>query len=259
MIPAIAAEWLKLRRSRLPWITVAACTIGVAVGGLFMFIGMDPERARSLGLLGTKAQLATIDASWPGFLALLAQICAIGGVFIFGLTMLWVFGREFADHTAKDLLALPTSRGTIVTAKFVVAVGWCVLLGVYLAAAGLIVGAVLRLPGFGVAVAAHGLGRMAVTALMTTALTVTFGFAASAGRGYLPGVLAMMAAVFTAQVVAALGFGHWYPYSVPAIYSGVAGVGQPPVTAFGHAAVIGVAVLFWAWTMRWWNRTDHTR
>ncbi|MEV0143917.1 MULTISPECIES: ABC transporter permease [unclassified Nonomuraea] len=36
---------------------------------------------------------------------------------------IWLFGREFSDHTAKDLLALPTSRTAIVAAKFVVAAG----------------------------------------------------------------------------------------------------------------------------------------
>lgn len=32
-----------------------------------MFIGHNPERARSLGLLGAKAQLTDIDANWSGY------------------------------------------------------------------------------------------------------------------------------------------------------------------------------------------------
>lgn len=259
MRAALWTEWLKLRRSRIPWVTLAAATLAVAVGGLFMFIGADPERARRLGLLGSKAQLAGLDATWPGHLGLLAQIAAVGGVLLFGLTMVWVFGREFADRTAKDLLALPTSRGAIVAAKYVVAAGWCALLTVYIGAAGLIAGALLRLPGFGLPIAAEGLGRLAFTALLTAALTTTLGYAASAGRGYLPGVLAMVAIVFTAQILAALGFGSWYPYSVPAIYSGMAGAGQPPPTAIGYAGVVAIAAVFPWLTLRWWQRTDHTR
>jgi ABC-2 type transport system permease protein len=258
MSAAIWAEWLKLRRSRLPWVTLVASTIGVAVGALFMFIGMDPDRARRMGLLGAKAQLAAIDASWPGLLALLGQIASVGGTLIFGLTMVWMFGREFADHTAKDLLALPTSRRALVAAKFAVAGGWCGLLTVYIGLGGLIAGAALRLPGFEATAVLQGLSRMLITALLTIALTMTFGYASSAGRGYLSGVLAMVAVFFSAQIVAALGYGRWYPFSVPAVYSGLTGPGQPPPSLVGYAGVVALAVLFPLLTVRWWERTDHT-
>ena len=84
-----------------------------------MFILQDPDRARSMGLLGAKAELAGGTADWPGYFALLAQTTAVGGSLIYGVILIWIFGREFSDHTAKDLLALPTPRMTIVAAKFV--------------------------------------------------------------------------------------------------------------------------------------------
>ena len=94
------AEAAKLRRSRLPWSPPSAFTLAALVGGLFMFIAQDPDRARSLGLVGAKAQLAG-DADWPGYLALLAQAVAVGGLLIFGMVFIWIFGREFTDHTAQ--------------------------------------------------------------------------------------------------------------------------------------------------------------
>src|SRR4051812_8390985 len=132
MIAAVWCEALKVRRSRLWWVTLAAFTVVGVMGGLFMFIGQDPARARALGLLGTKAQLVDIDATWDGFFVLLAQIVAVGGTLVFGMFTIWIFGREFSDHTVKDLLALPTTRTTIVTAKFVVTACWCLLLTGYL-------------------------------------------------------------------------------------------------------------------------------
>ena len=90
------------------------------VGGLFMVILKDPAWARRHGLIATKAQLAAGTADWPTYWALLAQAVAVGGVVLFGLVAIWVFGREYSDRTATDLLALPTARSTIVGAKFVV-------------------------------------------------------------------------------------------------------------------------------------------
>ena len=148
MIAALITEAVKLRRSRLWWITLLGFTVAGGVGTLFMYIGQNPDRARSLGLLGAKAQLATITADWPGHLALLGQIAAIGGVGIFGVLLIWIFGREFSDHTVKDLLALPTSRTAIVLAKFTVAAGWSTVLTLYLCGLGLAGGAALGLPGW---------------------------------------------------------------------------------------------------------------
>ncbi|WP_117213516.1 ABC transporter permease [Allorhizocola rhizosphaerae] len=257
MKAAWSAEWLKLRRSRVPWMTVLAISVGAAAGGLFMFISLHPGRAGDLGLLGAKAQLSTLEPSWPSFFGLLAQITAVGGVIIFGITVVWMFGREFADHTAKDLLALPTHRAAIVAAKFAAATVWCLLLAVYLTAAGLGIGLLLGIPGpLTVPVAAAGVGRIFVTAVLTIAITTLFGLAASVGRGYLPGVAVLFAVVFTAQIVAALGYGAWFPFSVPAMHAGLTGADGP--SPVGYAAVGAMAFVAVTATIGWWQRADHT-
>lgn len=143
MREALWAELLKVRRSRLPWISALAFTVATLVCGLFMFILQDPQRAQALGLLGAKAQLSGATADWTGYLALLAQAVAVGGLLIYGVIAIWLFGREFSDHTAKDLLALPTSRSAIVGAKFIIAGLWSVLLAVQVCGLGLLIGALL--------------------------------------------------------------------------------------------------------------------
>jgi ABC-2 type transport system permease protein len=259
MREAAWAELVKLRRSRLPWLSMLAFTIAAGVGGLFMFILADPERARTLGLLGAKAQLAGADADWPTFLGFLAQTVAVGGTLIFGLIMIWVFGREFSDHTVKDLLALPVARTTVVAAKFMVTGFWCLLLAGYTYLLGLGIGAVLGLPGWSARTAAHALGVLAATAAMTVLLVTPFGLAASVGRGYLAAVGVMFATVFTAQIIAVLGYGPYFPWSVPALYSGTAGAGQPRPGLPGVLLVIAVGISGVAATALWWRNADQSR
>ncbi|NUT48863.1 MAG: ABC transporter permease subunit, partial [Saccharothrix sp.] len=223
LVTAVRVEALKARRSRMPWVTALAFAVAALVGGLFMFVLQDQQRAHALGLLGTKAALVGGDADWPGYLALLAQTTAVGGTVVFGLVLVWLFGREFAHHTVKDLLALPTPRTAVVTAKFAVAFAWCLALAAQLAALGLVIGAVLRLPGWTTGVVLGGLVKVAVTAVLTAAVMTPVALAASAGRGYLPGFGAVLCTVFLAQIVAALGHGHLFPWSVPTLFSGVAG------------------------------------
>jgi ABC-2 type transport system permease protein len=258
LVTALGVELLKVRRSRLPWVTALAFTVAAAVGGFFMFVLQDPARARSLGLLGAKAQLGGGTADWPGYFALLAQTVAVGGALIFGLVVIWLFGREFSDRTAKDLLALPTSRSAIVGAKFALCGGWFLLLTLQVYLLGLLIGAALHLPGWSAGTAAVALGRLLATGVMAGALMLPLGLAASAGRGYLIGVAVLFVIVFAAQVVAVVGYGRWFPWSVPAIYSGTAGPDEPPVGPPGFllVALVGVAAI--GATVAWWRRADQT-
>lgn len=224
---ALQTEVLKALRSKLPWVTVLAMLVGGAVGGVFIFVLQNPDRARSLGLLGSKAQFANATADWPGYFHLTAQIIAVGGLLVFGLVTTWLFGREFSDRTAKDLLALPTSRGAVVAAKLLVAVGWCLLLAAQLVVISLLFGTLLDLPGWSTDTALRGLGTVLATTMLTVALATAYGLVASVGRGYLVAVAAMFASLFAAQIIAALGFGAWFPWSVPSLLSGVAGPPSP--------------------------------
>src|SRR5512142_3087010 len=114
------AESLKAWRSKVPLFTALGFSLMPLMGGFFMLILKDPAAARSMGLISTKAQLTAGSADWPAYLSLLAQGIAAGGGVIFAIVTTWVFGREFSDRTAKELLSLPTPRGGIVAAKFAV-------------------------------------------------------------------------------------------------------------------------------------------
>ena len=74
---AITVELLKSRRSRIPWAVAAGFSVAPLVGGLFMLILKDPDRARQLGILGQKAQLTAGTADWPTYLNMTAQAVAI--------------------------------------------------------------------------------------------------------------------------------------------------------------------------------------
>ena len=112
---AVSTEFLKARRSKVPWSVAAAFSLAPLVAGLFMIILKDPDRARELGLIGAKAQLTAGVADWPTFWSLLAQSVAVGGGVLFAFLTAWVFGREFAQRTVRTLLAIPTPRWAIVS------------------------------------------------------------------------------------------------------------------------------------------------
>ena len=93
---------------------------------------------------------------------------------------------------------------------------------------------------------------------MTIALQSFTAFFAGVGRGYLPGLGWAVFAIFFAQIFAALGWGAWFPWSVPALVSGMAGPDAEAVSAAGVAIVAVTALLGLLATLLWWQRADQT-
>src|SRR5690625_868122 len=153
---ALKTEGLKIRKSKVIWVTMAAFTIAPLMAGFFMFVLKDPALAKNAGLLGAKAQIAG-ETNWPSYLDLHAQIIAVGGILIFGFVTSWIFGREYTDRTITDLLALPFSRSVIVLSKFAAAFITNFILSVYVVVLGFFIGWIIGLPESSVEIVAHGL------------------------------------------------------------------------------------------------------
>jgi ABC-2 type transport system permease protein len=251
---ALAAEWLKARRSKVPPLTLAAFAAPAGIAALFMFIAGDPERAQRLGLAGQKARLSGLTADWTGLLGFLAQVVAVGGLLVFSFIATWVFGREFSDATARYLLALPVPRPTIVLAKFTLVAGWSLAVAAWLIGLFLGVGWLLQLPGWSAQVAADGVADALVAALLLLPAVAPVALVACLGRGYLAPLAGALAALVFAQVAAVLGWGAVVPWSVPAVAAGLAPgshLGAPGLIVAGLTGLGGVAA-----TIAWWRGGD---
>jgi ABC-2 type transport system permease protein len=247
---------LKARRSRVPWGVAIGFSVAPLVMGLFMVILKDPERARTLGLLGAKSQLAAGTADWPTYFNLLGQAVAIGGAILFAFLTAWVFGREFADKTIRGLLANPTSRGTIVLAKTTVVAIWGLLITAWIVALGLVIGALVDLPEWSASEGTAAVASIAFAAVLTLALQSWAAFFASLGRGYIAPLAWTVAMIALSQILAVLGWGAWFPWSVPALLAGAGGASVEPVTPAGVIIVMLVAAAGLLAAMAWWSRAD---
>jgi ABC-2 type transport system permease protein len=257
--PALWAETLKLRRSKVPLFSALGLSVIPFVAGLFMIILKDPEAARSMGLISTKAQLAAGVADWPAFFGMLAQAIAIGGAIVFAILTAWVFGREFSDRTAKELLALPTSRAAIVAAKFVLIAAWMVAVSLFVFGLGLIVGNMVVIPGWSQELLQGAFVSFIGSAILTIALIPFVALLASIGRGYMPAFGWAVLTIVLAQIAAATGWGDWFPWSVPALFSGVAGPRSELLGSYSYAVVIVASIIGLTATFYWWRSADQTK
>ena len=249
--------WVELRkvlRSRVPLFTALGFLVMPLIAALLIFIYKNPQLARQLGLLGTKANLLVASADWLGYLTMLIEFTALGGFFFFCLAVSWIFGREFSDGTLKDLLAVPVPRFQIVLAKYLIVSVWCIGLIAETSITGLILGAAVRLPGGSIAILLHGAGMLVVTSIMSIILIMPFAFFASVGRGYLLPIGIAVLTMILGNLAVTLGWGAYYPWSVPGLYLQGA---NPPVISYILVMMTGLAGL--AGTHLWWMYADQDR
>ena len=215
--------WVELRkaaRSLMPlWTALGSLFLPLGFAFL-LFVSKNPEISQKLGLVSAKANLVAYAATdWTAYLALYGQIIGAGGVILFILIVSWVFGREFADGTLKDMLAVPVQRSSIVLAKFIVTAIWSAALAAVIFIAGLVMGVVLKLPGSSMAVLLHGSALVALTCCLVIPVILPFAFFASIGRGVLLPVGMAGLAMIATNLAQILGWGEYFPWAVPVLYA----------------------------------------
>jgi ABC-2 type transport system permease protein len=256
---ALWAEALKLWRSKVPLFTALGFSMTPLAGGLFMIILKDPAAAKSLGLITTKAQLLTGTADWPAFFSFMTQAVAAGGMILFSIITIWVFGREFSDHTIKELLALPTPREAIVTAKFIVIAVWSLTITLLIFCISLIVGRLVVIPGWSEELLRTSFVSLLGTAVLTIPLTSFVALLASAGRGYLPPFGWTIFTLFLANLSAILGWGDWFPWAIPGLFSGAAGPRAELLGTHSYVILVLTSMIGITATFYWWRSADQTR
>lgn len=245
-------ESVKALKSRTIFLTLVFFMIIPFMLGLMMFISGHPEISEKLGLVGTKASFFS-KSTWASYFLLLNQSAATIGILGFGFVFSWVFGREYADRTMKDLLALPVSRTSIVLAKIMVASLWCILLACILLVSGLAVGALLHMPGWSPALARDNLSRFLMIEGLTLVVSVPVVFFASYGRGYLLPMGFVIITLIIAQFSGLVGLGKFIPWAIPGMFSFP---GQPHPHAISYIILLLTTLAGILVTIAWWKRAD---
>lgn len=251
----LATEFLKLRRSKVTWGTLAVFSIAPLAIALFMWIVREPGRAAQLGLLGTKANLSGLQATWPSYASMLTIVVGFIGMLLLAFIVAYIFGREYAELTAKNMLALPVARHWFVIAKFLVAAVWWAVLVIAVLAEALVIGLALALPGFSWGLAVSAAGNALLAAGISFLLVPLVAWVATLGRGYMPPLAFALAVLALGNVFGKTGWAVWFPWSIIPLLIGA--VGQPvhtlPAGSYVVAAltfVVGIgatiAQLRWA-------------
>ncbi len=251
--------WIELRkaiRSRMPlWTALGSLFMPLGIAFL-IFVSKNPEISQRLGLISAKANLMAYAATdWPTYLGLFGQLIAAGGFLLFILIISWMFGREFTDGTLKDMLAVPVQRSSILLAKFIVVAVWSAMLTVVMLIVGLIMGAIINLPGGSISVILQGSVLVLITASLVIVVVTPFALFASLGRGYLLPIGVAILMLMMTNLEALAGWGEYFPWAVPGLYA----QGRSFLTPISYWIVFLTGLMGMIATYLWWKYADQSR
>lgn len=250
-------EFLKIRKSKIFLATILFFILVSAMMGLVMFVQKNPEIAAKLGMIGTKASLFRFgEPNWQNYFTLLIMGIAAIGLVGTGFVASWVFGREFSDHTVKDILALPVSRTSIVLSKFIVVVIWSVILTFIYFAFGLIAGLMIDLPGWSGEIFSQYASNYSATSILVILLCTPVAFLASYSRGYILPLGFVILSLILANFTGLVGLGPYFPWAIPGLYGAPNGTENMQLNIASYIILISTSLTGLFGTIALWRFAD---
>jgi ABC-type transport system involved in multi-copper enzyme maturation permease subunit len=250
-------EGLKIRRSRMLWATILFFILVSAMMSLVMFVQIHPEVSAKLGMIGDKAQMLRFgEPNWQNYFRLLIEGMAGVGLVGSGFVTSWIFGREFSDHTIKDILALPVSRVYIVLSKFIMVVIWSVILSVIYFIFGLGFGLLVDLPGLSVDLISRNGFIYCITSVLLILLCTPVAFLASYTRGYIFPIGFVILTMILANFSGLVGLGPYFPWAVPGLYGMSSGSENIQLNSASYIILIGTCLTGLLGTIALWRYAD---
>jgi hypothetical protein len=245
---ALVAEWLKLRRARVPWVAAAlllAGTLGITLAARGAAAGQGAAAGKARALLA---------ASGPYPWGAATQVAAVGALLAVGVAFGWSHGQEFEEGRLETLFARPVPRGVVAVAKVLLQAAWTVGIGLALVA-GAAALAVATGQRVGPAEALLA-GRLLAVVLLDGCLAFLCVLTTVLVRSTLGALAAAVGVVAVAQVLALLDVGRWFPLTAPGLWAAAVRPDVDPELGVGLAGAVLVGAVAAAATVLLWARRD---
>jgi ABC-2 type transport system permease protein len=122
----------------------------------------------------------------------------------------------------------------------------------------MVLGYLLKLSGWSWASFSAAMHTISITSILVILLCTPVTLIASMGKGYLAPLAFVILSVVFAQIIGALGFGAYFPWAIPAIYSKMIGA-RSMLTLTSYLVLVITSITGFAGTWYWWSYADHTK
>ena len=251
------AESLKIRKSKVFWLSMVFFVFVSFMMGLVMFVQKHPEITEKIGLIGTKANMLRFgEPNWQNYFILLLQGISAIGLIGSGFVTSWVFGREYSENTLKDILALPVSRSSIVISKIIVSIIWSIILALVFMLGSVFFGYISGISGMTGEVFSQFVSKFTMISLLTILLCTPVAFFASFSKGFLLPIGIIILTMIMANFSGLVGLGPYFPWSIPGLLSVPVVAGGADLRMASYIILFLTSIIGFAGTLAWWRYAD---
>ncbi len=251
-------ELKKLKRSINVWIVFIGYALVPVMGGVIMYLIRNPNLIPKSSILSVKVSMLSIPVDWVSYLnTFITQGVGLMGIIAFGFVASFVFGREYSDSTYRDLLSIPISRSAILNSKYIVYLLLCFMLAISDLILSFVVGLILKLPGWDFVMILSIIEKYFAMIGLVISLGTVISFFALWARGYLAPLGFLTVVLFLSIFMPYLGLGQYFPWSIPAIYSGMAGEElRRGLNILSYMCLLVTSLGGYILTIGWWKYGD---
>jgi len=250
-------EILKVRRSPILLGTILFFMFIPSMMGLLMFVQVHPDISGKLGMIGNKASMMTFgDPNWENYLILLIEVIAGVGFVGIGFVTSWIFGREFSEHTVKDIIVIPIPRSYIVYSKFIIVAVWSIILSIVYFAVGIFIGLLIGLQDWSGEIIIQYACNYLITSLLILLLSTPVAFLASYSRGYMVPLGFVILTLIMANFVGMVGLGPYFPWAIPGLYGMPGGTEDLQLNIASYIILICTCLAGIYGTIAFWRYAD---
>lgn len=116
MVNLLYTELLKLKRSKMFLLSIIGAAVAPLMVAAAMFVQMKTKEPYLV------AQFSVLMSNTSIYAVLVI------GVPLYGVITAYLYNREYAEDTMKNLLTIPVSRVALLMSKWIMLLGWIMLL-----------------------------------------------------------------------------------------------------------------------------------
>ncbi|WP_409343198.1 ABC transporter permease [Paenibacillus sp. MBLB4367] len=242
MVSLVYTELLKLKRAKMFLVSV----VGAAAAPIMMFIGF-------LNMRKDKPETPiTFELS---FYNTNLYVLLLIGTLLYGIITAYLFNREYAEDTLKNLLTIPVSRISLLISKWIMLFLWIVVLTLVAWGLTLLLGLIGRFEGLDASVITGSLKQYIVGAAFIFLLSTPTVFITLLFKNYVPTIIFTAIVTMGNVALAEQDYQGLFPWSaVHVIASGEFAPAYPAL--YSYAAILLTSIAGFLATIIYFKRTD---
>ncbi|AIQ12437.1 ABC transporter permease [Paenibacillus durus] len=230
MVNLLYSELLKLKRSKMLLLSIIGAAVAPFMVAAAMFVQMKTKQPTIIAQFHVLLYNTSIYA------------VLVIGVPLYGVITAYLYNREYAEDTMKNLLTIPVSRVALLISKWILLFGWIMLLTLMAWALALLFGTIGQFAGLDLSFVLNSFSNFAVAGILLFLLSTPIILITLVLKSFVPAIIVTIIITLMNVMLATSEHRGLFPWTAALdIANGTLEAKYPP--EYSYIAIAATSVL----------------